>query len=83
MKLLIVLVILLLLAGPLRRPLLRSWMLILPFIIGGIIAWPIVIKHMSGSATTPMIIIGFIFAGLVIAGTIKQFIDETMRPPRN
>ena len=73
---------LLLIIGPLRRPLLSQWRLVLPLAIGGTVGWFVIhSKHFLG-APGWMMIVGPVFAGLILGGTIKQGIDEILGPPK-
>ena len=78
--------IVLLLLGPLRRrlllPLLSGcWRVVLPLIVGGIVGHIIVGRFMPG-APEWMMIVGPVFAGLMLGGAIKQCLDDILGPPR-
>lgn len=71
---------LLVIAGPLRRPVLSAWRPLLSLIIGGLIARIIVLQLMAGSPRW-MATIGPLIGAFVIGGAIRELLGDVL-PPR-
>jgi len=80
MWILITAAVLLLIAGPLRKPMFSVWRMTFPLIIGGIVGFVIVNKFMSG-APAWMKIVGQVMAAFMIGGAISELL-ATVFPQR-
>ncbi len=72
--------LLMLIAGPLRKPMFSVWRMTFPLIIGGIVGFVIVNKFMSG-APAWMKIAGQVMAAFMIGGAIRELL-ATVFPQR-
>ena len=77
--------LLLLFVGPIRRWFSqRAWRFILPGLVGFAVGVPIAQKLIAGSGAPREVgVVLPLFAGLIIAGTLKTVLDEVLGPPKN
>lgn len=78
MKTLIILLVILLVIGPLRRPLLSAWMIILPLTVGSILGYIIVTRFMSGVPSW-MLIVGPVFGAFMLGPAIIELFNMMKR----
>lgn len=67
--------------GPLRRPLLSVWRVVIPLAVGGIGGFVLVSRFMQG-APAWMMIAGPVFGAFMFGGAIMEGIDDILGPPR-
>ena len=76
--LLVIVGVLLLLVGPLRRRVLAHWRIVVPLVVGGVLGLILVNKFMASSAPGWLFIVGPIFGGLIIGGACRDFLNEIL-----
>jgi hypothetical protein len=83
-KVLLIGIVLLFFVGAIRRWFFAgAWRLVLPLFAGFLIGVPIAQKLLArGGAPREAVIILPFFASLLIAGALKNALDEIMRPPK-
>ena len=74
MKTLIMLLFVLLIIGPLRKPLLSAWKITLPLTVGSVIGYIIVTRYMYGVPGW-MLIVGPFFGAFLLGPAIKELFD--------
>lgn len=74
MKTLIMLLVILLVVGPLRKPLLSAWKITLPLAVGSVIGYIVVTRLMYGVPGW-MLIVGPFFGAFLLGSAIKELFD--------
>ena len=82
MILMLAVVVLLLIAGPLRRPFFSAWRFTVPATIGAVIGLVLGCLYIGFGAPWWMVIAGPLLFGFGLGSAGREWLDENIKPPR-